>query len=117
MLRNAVELSTSSHSAERESQKYEVPCKNQYEYVDNITITRPQTFTYDYASVDAALKNDREPRVKPVITEEVEYVNERPDTENGDTHNDYVIKKPDTEDTDTHDDYVVRDVSYISVIN
>ena len=60
-------------------------------------ITLAQTVTYDYAFIDATQKYDREPRVKPVITEEGDYVNE-PDTEDRDTHDDYVIKKPDAED-------------------
>ncbi len=85
-----VQPSTSDQSAQRESQQYEVPCEREYEYVDNTAITLTQAFTYDYASVDRTLKNDREPRGKPVITE-----------------GDYVIKKPDTEDRDMHDDYVV----------
>ena len=99
-----VQPSTSNQSAQRESQLYEVPCEHHYEYVDKTAITLPQTITYDYAFIDATLKNDR---VKPVITEDEEYVNEKPDTEDRDTH-DYVNDKPDTEDSDTHDDYVIK---------
>ena len=91
-----VQPSTSNQPAQRESQLYEVPCERHYEYVDKTAITLPQTFTYDYASADGTLsQTDREPRVKPVITEEGDYVNKKPDTENSDTHDDYVIKKPD----------------------
>ncbi len=68
----------------------------------------PQTFTYDYASVDGTLENDRELRVRSVITEEGDYVNKKTDTEDRDTHDDYVIKIPDTEDRNTHDDYVIK---------
>ncbi len=114
---NTVQPSTRDQSTQTESQQYEVPCARQYEYVDKTAMTSPQTFTYDYASIDGPLKNDRMPRVKPVITKAGDYVIKKPDTEDRDTHDDYVIKKPDTEDRDMHDDYVVCDESYISVID
>ncbi len=103
-----VQPSTTNQSAQRESQLYEVPCEHQYEYVDKTMITLPQTITYDYASVDGPLKNDREPSEKPVITEKGDYVNEKPDIEDRDTHDDYVIKIPDTEDRNTPVHYVIK---------
>ncbi len=113
---NTAQPLTSNQSAQRESRQYEIPCERQYEYVDKTSITLPQTFTYDYASIDATQKYDRQPIVKLVITGEGDYLNERSDTENRDTNDNCVIEKPDTQDRETHDDYLVCDESYISVI-
>ena len=73
----------------------------------------PQTFIYDYASIDATQKYDREPKGKLVITVEGDYLNERPDTENRVTNDNCVIEKPDAQDRDTHD-YLVSDESFFT---
>jgi hypothetical protein len=44
--------------------------------------------TYDYASIDATQKYDRKPIGKLIITEEGDYLNKKPDTENRDTNDD-----------------------------
>ena len=75
-----------------------------------------QTSTYYYDSIEVTPKDDREPRVKLIKTEERDYVNEGPDTEDKDAHDNNVIKNPDAEDRDMHDDHVVSDELYIYVI-
>ena len=114
--------STSNQPTQRESKKYEVPYAgraNKYANKKNL----PQNFTYDYATVDGPLKNDRVPRGKPNRANVIEL----PNTEKGeiytggyviaklgtmevDAHDGgYVIEKPDTAEQGSHDgDYVIE---------
>ena len=85
---NTAQPLTSNQPAQRVSRQYEVPCERQYEYVDKTAFTLPQTLTYDYASIDATQKYDRKPIGKLIITEEGDYLNKKPDTENRDTNDD-----------------------------
>ena len=89
---------SASDQPTRKSQQYEVPCEHPYEYVDKTGFTSPQTFTYDYASMDGLLRNGQQNET------------ERPNTEKGPTYNgSYVTERPDTEEEEAHDGgYVIE---------
>ena len=95
---NSLQPSASDQPTQRVSQQYEVPWEHQYEYVDKAAFTTPQTFTYDYATMDGLLRNGQQNET------------ERPNTEKEATYNgSYVIKRSDTGEEGTHDGgYVIE---------
>ena len=100
---------------QRVSQQYEVPCEHLYEYVDKAAFTLPQTFSYDYASIDGLLRNGQQNEIEKPNTEKEatyngSYVIERSDTGEEGTHDGgYVIERIDTGEEGAHDEgYVIK---------
>ena len=112
---NSLQPSASDQPTQRVSQQYEVPCEHPYEYVDKKAFTSPQTFSYDYASIDGLLRNGQQneierPNTDKEATYNGSYVIERSDTGEEGTHDEgYVIKKTDSDEGDTQDGgYVIE---------
>ena len=112
---NSLQPSASDQPTQRVSQHYEVPCEHPYEYVDKAAFTSPQTFSYDYASMDGLPRNGQQNEIERPNTEKEatyngSYVIERSDTGEEGTHDGgYVIERSDTGEEGTHDrGYVIE---------
>ena len=130
---NEGQSSSGNQSPQRQSPVYAEPGSPQYDYVNNAAFNLPQDVTYDYATVDPSLKNDRSSTVESDrmglymnireatdegSTHDGGYVIGQPYTENGDiyghdTTGDYVIERPYTENGDIYGsdragDYVIE---------
>ena len=109
---NEDESSSGNQSQQRQSQVYAIPGSPQYDYVNSAAFNLPQDVTYDYAIVDASLKNDR---YSGVESDRMGlYMNIREANDEGSTHDEgYVIglqpaENGDIYGSDTIQDYVIE---------